>query len=313
MSWYTSAGNTVRQRNPEVGLQNPGPPPTNLRAAGVDHGIVPRRRPPSGRASPIKTSLRSEMLLLVGLLLAAGLLIFYHRRPAPASLEHRGERAGLDAGQAPLLLNREELSKYDGKHGLGLFMAVMGEVYDVSAGKRHYGLGGGYHSLAGKDASRSLATGNFVEDLHDDIHDFSNEQIKAVLKWRDFYHKSTKYHLVGHVVGAFYDADGRPTPLLLRIEALDGGRGPRGVVQDPTQDLQPCNSGWSQAAGTEVWCDTGYPRKVMTPGPGEELRADCVCQRGTAVTRGRRLFTGCLGTEQRCRAPELDDADDGDL
>lgn len=34
-------------------------------------------------------------------------------------------------------------------------------------------------------------TGNFVEDLHDDIHDFSNEQIKAVLKWRDFYHKST--------------------------------------------------------------------------------------------------------------------------
>ncbi len=65
--------------------------------------------------------------------------------------------------------------------------------------------------------------------------------------------------------------------------------------------------------GTEVWCDTGYPRKVMTPGPGEELRADCVCQRGTAVTRGRRLFTGCLGTEQRCRAPELDDTDDGDL
>lgn len=54
---------------------------------------------------------------------------------------------------------------------------------------------------------------------------------------------------MGHVVGAFYDADGRPTPLLLRIEALDGGRGPRGVVQDPTQDLQPCNSGWSQAAG----------------------------------------------------------------
>lgn len=51
----------------------------------------------------------------------------------------------------------------------------------------------------------------------------------------------------------------------------------------------------------------------MVPGPGEELRPDCVCQRGTAVTRGRRLFRGCPQAEQRCRAPELDALDDGEL
>lgn len=48
------------------------------------------------------------------------------------------------------LLNRADLSLYDGAKGSrGLYLAILGQVFDVQNGDRHYGPGGTYHSLAG--------------------------------------------------------------------------------------------------------------------------------------------------------------------
>lgn len=48
------------------------------------------------------------------------------------------------------LLTRNELLQYDGSDGSeGLYLAVLGQVFDVIKGHKHYGPGGAYHFMAG--------------------------------------------------------------------------------------------------------------------------------------------------------------------
>lgn len=62
-------------------------------------------------------------------------------------------RPGAEAPQGPRparLLRKQELSLYDGEEASrGLYLAILGQVFDVSKGRKHYGPGGAYHSLAG--------------------------------------------------------------------------------------------------------------------------------------------------------------------
>lgn len=57
------------------------------------------------------------------------------------------------------LFTQRQLSRYDGDKGsLGLYLSIMGSVYDVQKGAKHYGVGGGYHFFAGKcDNTKSKA------------------------------------------------------------------------------------------------------------------------------------------------------------
>ncbi len=53
-------------------------------------------------------------------------------------------------GPPERLLSRRELSLYDGEEGSkGLYLAILGQVFDVHKGHRHYGPGGAYHVMAG--------------------------------------------------------------------------------------------------------------------------------------------------------------------
>lgn len=45
------------------------------------------------------------------------------------------------------------------------FTSILGEVFDVSKGAKHYGKGGPYEGFTGKDASRSFVSGDFSEVL----------------------------------------------------------------------------------------------------------------------------------------------------
>lgn len=48
------------------------------------------------------------------------------------------------------LLSSRELSQYDGEEGSqGLYLAILGRVFDVQKGHKHYGPGGAYHFMAG--------------------------------------------------------------------------------------------------------------------------------------------------------------------
>lgn len=44
-----------------------------------------------------------------------------------------------------------------------IYVSVLGSVFDVTPGARHYGPSGSYHAFAGKDASKAYVTGGFHE------------------------------------------------------------------------------------------------------------------------------------------------------
>lgn len=55
----------------------------------------------------------------------------------------------VKSGAEPLLTTGE-LSLYDGEQGSrGLYLALLGQVFDVSKGHKHYGPAGAYHFMAG--------------------------------------------------------------------------------------------------------------------------------------------------------------------
>jgi predicted heme/steroid binding protein len=151
-------------------------------------------------------------------------------------LRYKAVRERTNAWQTlkrrPLYLTPDELARYDGTDpALPIYLAINGTIYDVSAGARHYGPGGSYHSFAGADATRAFVTGCFADDITSDMRGaelmyipsddpeidalWSKGQLKAlkeqeirfarsqveqnVKKWVDFFKDSEKYPFIGFV------------------------------------------------------------------------------------------------------------------
>ncbi|XP_048450118.1 neuferricin-like, partial [Rhincodon typus] len=99
---------------------------------------------------------------------------------------------GTAAGPASIrLFTKSELSRYTGEKGSpGLYLAILGQVFDVKKGKKHYGPGGSYSFFSGRDACRAFVSGDFTENgLVDDVSGLSPSQILSLHEWLDFYKK----------------------------------------------------------------------------------------------------------------------------
>ena len=103
-------------------------------------------------------------------------------------------------------LTAEELAEYDGRpidddadgERRPLFLAVLGRIYDVSAGKAFYGPGRTYHKLVGRDASRAFCTGCLDDAcLIPSLDGLSDAQRAEAYKWAELYEHHDKYKLVG--------------------------------------------------------------------------------------------------------------------
>ncbi|KAH8356214.1 hypothetical protein KR200_008291 [Drosophila serrata] len=96
----------------------------------------------------------------------------------------------------------KELRQYDGNQPDGrVLVAVNGNIYDVSKGKRFYGPGGPYATFAGKDASRNLATfsvNSNDKDEYDDLSDLTAVEMDSVREWEMQFKE--KYELVGKLL-----------------------------------------------------------------------------------------------------------------
>lgn len=80
----------------------------------------------------------------------AAVLFFY---------SHSGNAAPVVAGNYPKF-TESQLTPFDGTDpNKPIYIGLNGYVYDVSAGKKFYIVGGDYHYLAGKDSSADL---NFI-------------------------------------------------------------------------------------------------------------------------------------------------------
>ncbi|KZT13106.1 cytochrome b5 [Laetiporus sulphureus 93-53] len=98
------------------------------------------------------------------------------------------------------LYSERMLATFDGTNPeRPVYLAIDGDVYDVSAGRRTYGPGGPYHMLAGKDAARAYSTGCFSTHLTHDLRGLSESELQGVENWKKFYAEHKKYVKIGRV------------------------------------------------------------------------------------------------------------------
>lgn len=98
------------------------------------------------------------------------------------------------------------LQKYNGKDSAKIFIAVRGNVYDVTQGKLFYGPEGPYANFAGRDASRGLALNSFdpscltpVTEPIDDLQGLTKEELDSLNSWEELF--ENKYPVVGTLRG----------------------------------------------------------------------------------------------------------------
>ena len=93
--------------------------------------------------------------------------------------------SGNDFAMRDKIFTKEELKEYDGHiAGKGPYLAIMGEVFDVSSKADTYGPNGGYSFFSGKDASRAFVTGEFDDaGLIDDVKGLSHQDYLGLQEW----------------------------------------------------------------------------------------------------------------------------------
>ncbi|KAM7088759.1 LOW QUALITY PROTEIN: neuferricin, partial [Ciconia maguari] len=198
------------------------------------------------------------------------------------------------------LLSPAELARYRGAAGEPgpLPLAVLGRSFDVERGRRHYGPGGAYGGLAGRDATK----GRFAHRRLSPKGGAGGRRSSALSPGRACSALSSELaRLYGDttdsrkLVGRFYDENGHTTEALRQAEAaIEEALKFQAESEQRKQQFPPCNSEWSSAGGSRFWCSrqsggvnrdwTGVPRKLYRPG---SKGSHCVCVRTTGPQWGQ--------------------------
>ncbi|XP_011059514.1 PREDICTED: neuferricin [Acromyrmex echinatior] len=146
-----------------------------------------------------------------------------------------------------------ELERYTNLEN-GLYLSILGQVFDVTKGEKHYGSGRSYHAFTGRDASLAFITGEFDDKgLTDDISSLSMQQVKALNDWVQFY--KTNYIYKGKLYGRYYNQDGSPTTEFYKIqEKLLLLKKEKALEEAQNRMFPPCNVEWNLDIGTVFWC-----------------------------------------------------------
>jgi len=208
-------------------------------------------------------------------------------------LKRKTEEVKSERSTKEKVFSASELAKYDGSKGSpGLFLSMLGIVYDVSKGKEYYGPGGGYSFFAGKDASRAFVSGQFDEEgLISDVSGLTSADYLGLDEWSTFYEKD--YVRVGLLEGAFYDEHGEVTQHWKELQDwINIAKEERDKQDVEKQMFPPCNVEWTQKDGSRYWCTkksggvnrdwAGVPRQLFYP--ARQPRCACVRDRGPPST-----------------------------
>ncbi|PNH05572.1 Neuferricin [Tetrabaena socialis] len=274
----------LTQRKP-VTATAPAPDPGDS-SAGTE-------APPPARLSTLRgawrrLSLRWDVVLIVltSLICLIGLRYFSMSNTATSQ---------------PRLFDEGTLALYNGRKNSPLYLALLGEVFDVTKGRRHYDGGKGYGGFVGRDASKAFVTGDFTNDLTDDVKDLSPEAYKSLVEWRAFYHKEYTYK--GRLVGRLYDGKGQPTRLLRAVqEGATKAKSEEEAQRELEAKLPACNVRWTEAEGGTVWCDGGaHPRKVFLQLPGGKPTTRCACFAEIGWSDLRQIYPDCSPEAHTCK------------
>ncbi len=135
-----------------------------------------------------------------------------------------------------------------------IWLAMLGNVFDVGKGERYYGPDGGYNFFSGRDGTRAFVTGQFDEEgLVDDVEGLSPLQLGEVDSWVKMYNKDYTY--VGKLIGRYYNRDGSPTKAWYKYKKLLGEQEKMKAEQKKLEKQFPgCNSKWNEKEGGVVFC-----------------------------------------------------------
>ena len=97
-------------------------------------------------------------------------------------------------------MSLETLGRYNGKQGLGICVAIKGNIYDVSSKPNFYGPNGPYGSFAGKNITRALAKGSVeMEDIDNNrVDDLTTSELSTLDDWEGSF--KAKYPVVGKLL-----------------------------------------------------------------------------------------------------------------
>uniref|UniRef100_A0A6M2DF14 Putative heme/steroid binding protein n=1 Tax=Xenopsylla cheopis TaxID=163159 RepID=A0A6M2DF14_XENCH len=212
----------------------------------------------------------------------------------------------IDASQK--MYTEKELSRYNGAPGSrGLYLAILGQVFDVEKGAKHYGPDGSYNVFAGRDASKAFITGEFENLIDNDVLTLEDKDIIALRSWLGFYYQ--EYKFVGRLIGQFYDSKGHETVYLEQFEQkvieaeLKEKENKRLVKQYPA-----CNIEWSEGVGTKYWCSNksggqqrdwvGFPRQIFDPNANTQR---CICVQSPSVSATQyKKYENCDDSSEVC-------------
>uniref|UniRef100_A0A182RHJ1 Cytochrome b5 heme-binding domain-containing protein n=1 Tax=Anopheles funestus TaxID=62324 RepID=A0A182RHJ1_ANOFN len=251
---------------------------------------------------------------------ALGLLLFYvlvskRIQILESALFMTDSRPQLQTQDGELIFTDVQLSKFNGKDSEQLYLVILGHVYDVTEGSKHYGPGQSYHMFVGHDATRSFVTGEFDQYSAElsDVSSLNDTELQQLLTWKEFYDKTYRY--VGKLIGRYFDTLGEDTVYYRHVL----GRAAKAKdIKESDRQYPSCNVEWKPETGTRVWCTNrsgtgqerswvGRPRKVVTDGDGNvDARSvqfcACVPEKDTNVQYVP--FPGCDTTAESCVVPD---------
>ncbi|XP_026757822.1 neuferricin homolog [Galleria mellonella] len=209
------------------------------------------------------------------------------------------------------LYSVEQLALNNGIDGNKIYLSILGFVFDVTSGTKHYGKGGPYHYFAGKDGSRAFVTGDFQDESSnkDHILDLTCNDLFTLLNWKDTLRE--KYNEVGKLVGRYYDMNGKETEYMkMFYERIEQCKVEKDLAKKEELKFPPCNIEWNADTGTRVWCTKtsggvkrnwiGVPRLLYTPG---EETPRCTCVNLENIDNSVTLFKeydNCAVTSTSC-------------
>jgi predicted heme/steroid binding protein len=97
------------------------------------------------------------------------------------------------------LYSEGALAQFDGAQKAPIYIAIDGDVYDVTSNKKAYGPGGSYHLMAGVDAARAYGTGCFKDHRTHDLRGLTESELRGVEHWKKFFAEHPTYKKVGRV------------------------------------------------------------------------------------------------------------------
>ncbi|XP_012233116.1 neuferricin isoform X2 [Linepithema humile] len=211
------------------------------------------------------------------------------------------------------MFTTSELRRYTNLEN-GLYLSILGQVFDVTKGDKHYGPGENYHAFTGRDASLAFITGEFEgEGLTDDISSLSARQVKALDDWLQFY--NTNYIYKGKLYGRYYNRNGGPTAEFHKVqEKLLLAKKETSLEEKQKRMFPPCNVEWNPDSGTTFWCSkrsggidrdwVGVPRMLFENLDAQStFRCACVKLDSKEYEENKamlREYDGCAKDATKC-------------